>query len=127
MYGDTDSLFIELPGRSLEEAHRIGKDMANTISRMCPPDVVLKFEKVVVAVVAAVVVVVAAAAAAAAAAVPALFGVFMGWRCCGGYSRRRTGGERGKRRFRSEVTRGQTSTSLPRCWTFPIVCRAYPA
>ncbi|CAN0018158.1 unnamed protein product, partial [Laminaria digitata] len=46
VYGDTDSLFIELPGRSLAEAHRIGKDMASTVSRMCPPDVVLKFEKV---------------------------------------------------------------------------------
>ena len=61
VYGDTDSLFIELPGRSLEEAHRIGKEMANTVSRMCPPDVVLKFEKVcgggVVVVVVAVVVV----------------------------------------------------------------------
>ena len=46
MYGDTDSLFIELKGRSLEEAHRIGKEMAATVSRSCPPDVVLKFEKV---------------------------------------------------------------------------------
>lgn len=46
VYGDTDSLFIELPGRSLEEAHRIGKEMAATISKSCPPDVVLKFEKV---------------------------------------------------------------------------------
>lgn len=46
VYGDTDSLFIELPGRSLEEAHRIGRDMAATVSKSCPPDVVLKFEKV---------------------------------------------------------------------------------
>lgn len=80
MYGDTDSLFVELPGRSLEEAHRIGKDMANTVSRMCPPDVVLKFEKVVVAIVDVVgvvfVVAVAVVAAAAVPAVPALFGVF---------------------------------------------------
>lgn len=48
MYGDTDSLFIELKGRSLEEANRIGKEMAATVSRSCPPDVVLKFEKVCV-------------------------------------------------------------------------------
>ena len=60
VYGDTDSLFIELPGRSLEEAHRIGKEMANTVSRMCPPDVVLKFEKVGGGVVVVVVVVVVA-------------------------------------------------------------------
>ncbi|CAN0301999.1 unnamed protein product, partial [Ectocarpus fasciculatus] len=46
VYGDTDSLFIELKGRSLEEAHRIGKEMATTVSKSCPPDVVLKFEKV---------------------------------------------------------------------------------
>ncbi|CAN0101705.1 unnamed protein product, partial [Scytosiphon promiscuus] len=46
VYGDTDSLFIELKGRSLEEAHRIGKEMAATVSKSCPPDVVLKFEKV---------------------------------------------------------------------------------
>ncbi|CAN0208246.1 unnamed protein product, partial [Hapterophycus canaliculatus] len=46
VYGDTDSLFIELKGRSLEEAHRIGKEMAAFVSKSCPPDVVLKFEKV---------------------------------------------------------------------------------
>ncbi|CAM9503802.1 unnamed protein product, partial [Sphacelaria rigidula] len=46
VYGDTDSLFIELPGRSLEEAHRIGREMAAAVTRSCPPDVVLKFEKV---------------------------------------------------------------------------------
>lgn len=46
VYGDTDSLFIELPGRSLEEAHRIGREMASAVTRSCPPDVVLKFEKV---------------------------------------------------------------------------------
>ncbi|CAN0059976.1 unnamed protein product [Discosporangium mesarthrocarpum] len=46
VYGDTDSLFVHLPGRSLEEAHRIGKEMASRVSASCPPDVVLKFEKV---------------------------------------------------------------------------------
>ena len=46
VYGDTDSLFIELPGRSLEEAHRIGREMAAAVSKLWPPDVVLKFEKV---------------------------------------------------------------------------------
>lgn len=49
MYGDTDSLFIELPGRSLEEAHRIGREIAAAVSKSCPPDVVLKFEKVLLA------------------------------------------------------------------------------
>lgn len=46
MYGDTDSLFIELPGRSVEEAHRIGREIAAVVSKSCPPDVILKFEKV---------------------------------------------------------------------------------
>jgi DNA polymerase zeta len=45
-YGDTDSMFIELKGRSKEEAFRIGKDIAATITAMSPKDVVLKFEKV---------------------------------------------------------------------------------
>ena len=46
VYGDTDSLFIVLPGRSKQEAVQIGHEIANTITALNPPDVVLKFEKV---------------------------------------------------------------------------------
>jgi DNA polymerase elongation subunit (family B) len=46
VYGDTDSMFVQLPGRSKEEAIRLGQEMATVITAMNPPDVVLKFEKV---------------------------------------------------------------------------------
>ncbi len=46
VYGDTDSMFIELIGRNREDAFRIGRDIAATISALSPPPVVLKFEKV---------------------------------------------------------------------------------
>ena len=46
MYGDTDSLFIYLPGKTKDQAFRIGQDMADTITRMNPAPVKLKFEKV---------------------------------------------------------------------------------
>ena len=46
VYGDTDSMFIELIGRNREQAFRIGRDIAKTISALSPPPVVLKFEKV---------------------------------------------------------------------------------
>jgi DNA polymerase zeta len=46
VYGDTDSLFVYLPGRSREEAFDIGEDIAATITGMNPPPVKLKFEKV---------------------------------------------------------------------------------
>ncbi|CAE6457952.1 unnamed protein product [Rhizoctonia solani] len=46
VYGDTDSLFIYLPGRTKDEAFRIGHEIANTVTESNPPPIKLKFEKV---------------------------------------------------------------------------------
>ncbi|KAF8419727.1 hypothetical protein EV426DRAFT_614503 [Tirmania nivea] len=46
VYGDTDSLFIYLPGRTRAEAFDIGDDIAKTVTSMNPKPVKLKFEKV---------------------------------------------------------------------------------
>ncbi|KAL8953981.1 MAG: hypothetical protein Q9222_000191 [Ikaeria aurantiellina] len=46
VYGDTDSLFVYLKGRSKDEAFVIGKEIAKTITDMNPRPVKLKFEKV---------------------------------------------------------------------------------
>lgn len=46
VYGDTDSLFIHLPGRTREEAFKIGAEMAETVTAANPHPVRLKFEKV---------------------------------------------------------------------------------
>ncbi|KAJ1311572.1 hypothetical protein OPQ81_010055 [Rhizoctonia solani] len=46
VYGDTDSLFIYLPGRTKEEAFRIGNEIANVVTESNPPPIKLKFEKV---------------------------------------------------------------------------------
>lgn len=46
VYGDTDSLFIYLPGKSKEQAFRIGHDIADTITALNPRPIRLKFEKV---------------------------------------------------------------------------------
>lgn len=46
VYGDTDSLFVSLPGRSKDEAFKIGHDIADTVTSMNPKPVKLKFEKV---------------------------------------------------------------------------------
>ncbi|ORY74589.1 hypothetical protein BCR37DRAFT_384406 [Protomyces lactucae-debilis] len=46
VYGDTDSLFIKLPGRTKEEAYALGQAMAKDITRLSPSPVSLKFEKV---------------------------------------------------------------------------------
>ncbi|KAF9292312.1 DNA polymerase zeta [Mortierella alpina] len=46
VYGDTDSMFVQLKGRSRQEAFEIGYDIAETITRMNPRPVKLKFEKV---------------------------------------------------------------------------------
>jgi hypothetical protein len=46
VYGDTDSLFVALPGRSREQAFKIGNDIADTVTAMNPKPVKLKFEKV---------------------------------------------------------------------------------
>lgn len=46
VYGDTDSLFVHLPGRSLDDAFRIGRAMAADITQRNPEPVRLNFEKV---------------------------------------------------------------------------------
>ena len=46
VYGDTDSLFVLLPGRSKNEAFKIGEEMAKAVTQDNPKPVKLKFEKV---------------------------------------------------------------------------------
>ncbi|KAF9551467.1 DNA polymerase zeta [Mortierella hygrophila] len=46
VYGDTDSMFVLLKGRTRQEAFEIGYDISETITRMNPRPVKLKFEKV---------------------------------------------------------------------------------
>ncbi|KLT41724.1 hypothetical protein CC85DRAFT_328733 [Cutaneotrichosporon oleaginosum] len=46
VYGDTDSLFVSLPGRSKDEAFKIGHDIADAVTALNPKPVRLKFEKV---------------------------------------------------------------------------------
>jgi DNA polymerase elongation subunit (family B) len=46
VYGDTDSVFVHLPGRNLEQAFKIGEEIAFHMTSLTPEDVVLKFEKV---------------------------------------------------------------------------------
>ncbi|KAK9735428.1 hypothetical protein RND81_04G205200 [Saponaria officinalis] len=46
IYGDTDSMFVLLKGRSRKEAFQIGGEIASTITAMNPDPVTLKMEKV---------------------------------------------------------------------------------
>lgn len=46
VYGDTDSLFIHLPGRTKRQAFKIGAEMAKAVTAINPHPVRLKFEKV---------------------------------------------------------------------------------
>ncbi|KAK1386104.1 DNA polymerase [Heracleum sosnowskyi] len=46
IYGDTDSMFVLLKGRSGKEALEIGQDIASTVTAMNPNPVTLKLEKV---------------------------------------------------------------------------------
>ena len=46
VYGDTDSLFVYLKGRTRAQAFDIGEDIAETITKLNPRPVKLKFEKV---------------------------------------------------------------------------------
>ncbi|PGH26674.1 hypothetical protein AJ80_01620 [Polytolypa hystricis UAMH7299] len=46
VYGDTDSLFIHLKGRTRDEAFDIGEEIARTVTDSNPRPVKLKFEKV---------------------------------------------------------------------------------
>jgi DNA polymerase zeta len=46
IYGDTDSVFIRLPGRSVQEAFRFGEEFCAAVTAANPPPVQLKLEKV---------------------------------------------------------------------------------
>lgn len=46
IYGDTDSIFVLLKGRTKEEAFKIGYEMADFVTKDNPIPVKLKFEKV---------------------------------------------------------------------------------
>ncbi|KAI0689616.1 hypothetical protein BC835DRAFT_1368378 [Cytidiella melzeri] len=46
VYGDTDSLFIYLKGKTKDQAFRIGQDIADNITAKNPAPIKLKFEKV---------------------------------------------------------------------------------
>lgn len=46
VYGDTDSLFISLPGKSKADAFRIGQEIADKVTSQNPRPIKLKFEKV---------------------------------------------------------------------------------
>ncbi|KAJ7169887.1 hypothetical protein C8R46DRAFT_1162607 [Mycena filopes] len=46
VYGDTDSVFVHLPGKTKDQAFRIGHEMADTITSCNPSPIKLKFEKV---------------------------------------------------------------------------------
>ena len=46
VYGDTDSLFVYLKGRTRNQAFNIGNEIAATVTKMNPRPVKLKFEKV---------------------------------------------------------------------------------
>lgn len=46
VYGDTDSLFVYLKGRTREQAFDIGEEIAATITNINPRPIKLKFEKV---------------------------------------------------------------------------------
>ncbi|XP_059350922.1 DNA polymerase zeta catalytic subunit-like isoform X2 [Daphnia carinata] len=46
VYGDTDSVFVLLSGRSREEAFKIGDEIAHAVTKANPQPVKLKFEKV---------------------------------------------------------------------------------
>jgi len=46
VYGDTDSIFVHLPGRTRAESFRIGREIASRVTAMNPSPVMLQFEKV---------------------------------------------------------------------------------
>jgi DNA polymerase zeta len=48
IYGDTDSLFIKMPGRSHKEAFQFGELLCKAVTSLNPPPVQLKLEKVYV-------------------------------------------------------------------------------
>jgi DNA polymerase zeta len=46
LYGDTDSVFILVPGRSVKEAFAFGEEFCKAVTDSNPPPVQLKLEKV---------------------------------------------------------------------------------
>lgn len=46
VYGDTDSLFIHMPGKTKDEAFKIGHMIADTVTALNPQPIKLKFEKI---------------------------------------------------------------------------------
>jgi DNA polymerase zeta len=46
VYGDTDSIFVHLKGRSKDEAFKIGNEISKAVTDMNPRPIKLKFEKV---------------------------------------------------------------------------------
>lgn len=46
VYGDTDSIFVKLPGRSVQEAFLFGEEFCKAVTDSNPPPVQLKLEKV---------------------------------------------------------------------------------
>lgn len=46
MYGDTDSIFVKLPGRSVQEGFEFGEEFCAAVTASNPPPVQLKLEKV---------------------------------------------------------------------------------
>lgn len=46
IYGDTDSVFVRLPGRSVREAFAFGQEFCQAVTASNPPPVQLKLEKV---------------------------------------------------------------------------------
>ncbi|KAI8374784.1 hypothetical protein BD560DRAFT_393226 [Blakeslea trispora] len=46
VYGDTDSMFVYFPGKTKEEAFKLGREIAEAVTRMNPAPVKLKFEKI---------------------------------------------------------------------------------
>ena len=46
LYGDTDSVFIVVPGRSVQEAFSFGEEFCKAVTDSNPPPVQLKLEKV---------------------------------------------------------------------------------
>lgn len=46
LYGDTDSCFVRLPGRSVQEAFTFGEEFCKAVTASNPPPVQLKLEKV---------------------------------------------------------------------------------
>lgn len=46
VYGDTDSLFVQVPGRNLQQAFKIGEEIRDAVTAANPKPIKLKLEKV---------------------------------------------------------------------------------